>query len=64
MRGTGDMISFGKGFAWEREMWIDQVLELPENVSKARDDRHSRKFLRSVLIVHWPPGSLATSNKP
>lgn len=64
MRGTGDIVSFGKPTAWESEKRINEMLELPENMSKAMDDCQDRKTIRSVMIVHWPPGSIATSNMP
>lgn len=67
MRDTGDIVSFGKQIAWESEKRINEVLELPElpiNMSKAMDDSPDRKTTRPVIIVHWPPGSIATSNMP
>lgn len=67
MRGIGDIVSFGKRTAWESGMRISEVLELPElpeNMSKGMDDCQDRTTTRPVMIVHWPPGSIATSNMP
>jgi hypothetical protein len=66
-RGTENIVSFRLVVDCDSEAPIDPVLGRPgqpKNIGKLMDDRQGRKSTRSALIVHWPPGAIATSNRP